>query len=509
MAVLIPSVKPPALICYSQQWPRRRNLQLPYDILICIFEKLEDDYRTLFRCSLLDWESNHAAMPFLYRSVVFEPTHWYGYQDRAVGEEDSLNLKSACLPHHARFVRHFEVRGYLSLNSSTRNRTVVTHMLSKAIRSFSNLRSAKFLPKSYHSSLFSGALQALAANACPYLAELTLDESCFTEGNIPTLLRVGGLRKLVIEYASQAVAKTLCLGWLNFSSGSLTTLRFEVNLLADAIYNELILEKGVCLPITADVLSSQVQYLQNLQELGLGLLDHPDDTMLCLFLESLPHLHTLSLYYNEEHLDHDAVGKPCHIPQLRSLTVRYFGPQSQSDIDRLCHWVHGLVKGSPLLEELCLIDDNGESINNLTHTAAIASFDLLIKYFTTKRSNLRSLQIPNGYLGRMSLELVCSTCSHLEDLAIATSKVFLMDFVRSSTTTRRRFSIRRAAFNLRRNRGMGDGDVLLSLAEATEVVQKFPKLQCLDVNKTAWESRSIKLDNGKTVRVIEPKTAGP
>ena len=66
-----------------------------------------------------------------------------------------------------------------------------------------------------------------------------------------------------------------------------------------------------------------------------------------------------------------------------------------------------------------------------------------------------------------------------------------MAFIRSSSSARQRFSIRRAVFNLRRNVGMEDADVSLSLAEATEVVQKFPNLRQLTVNKTMWEVRPL------------------
>ncbi|KAK1216733.1 hypothetical protein PQX77_020620 [Marasmius sp. AFHP31] len=456
-----------------QREQRAHGLKLPYDILVYIFEKLEDDYKALFRCSLLNWEANHAAIPFLYRSVVFEPTYWYGYQGKAIGEQDSPNLWSACLSRHAVHVRHFEVRGYLSLSSSSRNRANLTRNISNAIKSFPNLRAVKFLPKSYYPDLFSESLQALSENACPYLTELTIDESSFTDKNIPAVLKIGGLRKLVIEYASTAVAETLREGWLDMSSETLTTLRFE----------------GVCLPITADILNSQVHNLQNLEVFNLGLIEESNDPNLYAFLESLPRLHALSLYYNEEHFDNVEFGQPCRLSQLKSLTIRYFGPQSQNDIDKLCRWVHRIVAGSPLVEDLLLIDDNGESIHSFTQPSVVASFDLLVPYLATKRMNrLRRLQLPNGYLGRASLESVCSTCSHLEDLSVATSKASLMGFIRSSSSIRRRFSIKKAVFNLRRTVGMEDTDVSLSLAEATEVVQKLPNLREFTVNKAVWET---------------------
>lgn len=49
---------------------------LPSDVLVLVFQSLQDDYRSLYQCALVNRAFNRAASKFLYRRVVlvFRPT---------------------------------------------------------------------------------------------------------------------------------------------------------------------------------------------------------------------------------------------------------------------------------------------------------------------------------------------------------------------------------------------------------------------------------------------------
>lgn len=44
-----------------------------YDLLLHVLDHFHDDYGTLYRCSLVNWEFNRAALRLLYSRVVFSP----------------------------------------------------------------------------------------------------------------------------------------------------------------------------------------------------------------------------------------------------------------------------------------------------------------------------------------------------------------------------------------------------------------------------------------------------
>ena len=50
----------------------------PYDVIIKIFRWLDDDYKTLYRCSLVSREFSEAAARILYRDVHYRGEYNFG-----------------------------------------------------------------------------------------------------------------------------------------------------------------------------------------------------------------------------------------------------------------------------------------------------------------------------------------------------------------------------------------------------------------------------------------------
>ena len=50
----------------------------PYDVVIEIFRWLGDDYKTLYRCSIVSREFSEAAALYLYRDVHYRGEYYFG-----------------------------------------------------------------------------------------------------------------------------------------------------------------------------------------------------------------------------------------------------------------------------------------------------------------------------------------------------------------------------------------------------------------------------------------------
>ena len=50
----------------------------PYDVIIKIFRWLDDDYKTLYRCSVVSREFSEAAARYLYRDVHYSGRYHFG-----------------------------------------------------------------------------------------------------------------------------------------------------------------------------------------------------------------------------------------------------------------------------------------------------------------------------------------------------------------------------------------------------------------------------------------------
>ncbi|ESK96696.1 hypothetical protein Moror_6713 [Moniliophthora roreri MCA 2997] len=457
-------------------YPKKsRALRVPFDILVCIFQVLEEDKRTLASCALVNWDANQAATTLLYRSIVFEPPYWYGYRQNDLEEKDSPLLQSACLPRNARHVWHFEVKGYLSLrSSSSKNRSVLSQILSRAVKFFPNLQSVALLPSSYYTEIFKGVLEVLSEHS--KLRELSLDGSSINDGNLAALMKIGGLRALTIRDPPPAVVELFSEGWLERSSGSITKLHLE----------------GICTAIPSHVLCAQLANLKHVHTLSLGYTGAQSDLYLFPTLEHMPTLRSLSLQYDEESYGIPETHYQLH---LESLTVRYFGPQTRADSDNLCDWILAIISSSPL-EELHLIDDNGEAINS--DTGGEVKFHRLVQHLTMRHAlTLKVLQIPNGYLDADTVRNLYAKCIRLEELAFATSWTVLLSVAPST------YHLHVLSVNLRVVDEVNDLPSLSS-SEAAEIMKRMPSLRSLVVNQSKWKGWWIRMnDSDRFVRIAQ------
>lgn len=68
---------------------------IPNDILLLIFETLQDDYSSLFRSALVNRTFNQASSKYLYRRVVLAPRYWLVLSLR---ELDPILVRIPCIP---------------------------------------------------------------------------------------------------------------------------------------------------------------------------------------------------------------------------------------------------------------------------------------------------------------------------------------------------------------------------------------------------------------------------
>lgn len=111
-----------------------KDASLSYDLLLRIFEICKDDYRTLYRCSLVNWDFNRAASRMLYARVVLSPPFRPSLSLRdpdglsvSISKQGTINypltsrwnylwqdlsqFKSASLPRNADLVLTLEIKG--------------------------------------------------------------------------------------------------------------------------------------------------------------------------------------------------------------------------------------------------------------------------------------------------------------------------------------------------------------------------------------------------------------
>lgn len=104
---------------------------LSYDLLVRILDHFRDDYPTLYSCSLVNWEFNHAASKILYSRAVLSPPFQRVLDLRNTGipvkvfrtslqarvnfslSQPSSNFPSASLSRNALHVLELEISGML------------------------------------------------------------------------------------------------------------------------------------------------------------------------------------------------------------------------------------------------------------------------------------------------------------------------------------------------------------------------------------------------------------
>ncbi|KAK7045491.1 hypothetical protein VNI00_007744 [Paramarasmius palmivorus] len=356
------------------------------------------------------------------------------------------------------------MRGYLSLRSSTaENREILSRILDRAVKTFPNIRSVALLPSSYYSELFSGVLETLSQST--QLQELSVNRSSLNDAYLAYLRKIVGLKALTIRDPLSAFTKLLSEGWLGRMSGSLVELHLE----------------GICCAIPSHVLYAELANLKRIRTLSIGYLGAQSESSLFSALASLPDLRFLSLQYDEE------IPENCYRLSLISLTIRYFGPQSQSDSSGLCSWVQAIMSSCPL-EELHLIDDNGEAING--DMGRDENFHRFVQYIVLHHaSTLRLLRMPNIFFGADTLECIYAKCNSLEELTFATSRNALLSVYPSHPNMR---SLCALSVSLRDVDG--NGDLRLSLADAGVIMGRIPSLRSLIANNSEWKVNRVSLD---------------
>ncbi|PCH42866.1 hypothetical protein WOLCODRAFT_132541 [Wolfiporia cocos MD-104 SS10] len=422
-----------------------------YDILICIFDRLQNDRKTLFQCSLVSRAFSDAVSRVLYREVTFSPPFTRALDLRRKDEFSEGMLYSASLPHHAQQVLRFELSGYPSARPAPLN-SLASH-LKTVIGLWSNLTTLVFAPKQYHEQLFIEALPLLAN--CKFLRDLTVNASCMQETQAALLTRLEGLERVALQNPTRAMLDLLP-EWLSRLSPSLRGLHLQEN----------------CGSITPGVLRSFLPHLGRVSAFTLGLSYSLADSDVFAFLNELQNLHTLDIRYYLQ------LRPPTTVPrltQLRSLTVRYTSVSTVDHAGYLCKWIRRAVAYAPLskLHLACEEENRGAAVR----------FDGLLAHLSQKHATrLRELRMDTAFVGKDALRELCMSCVKLQEIAIAVSANVLAELPEIFEPLDDLLTARIETRNAKRNR------ISLDVQGVSDFLHRGPPhLRRLAINGVYWE----------------------
>ncbi|KAF8968746.1 hypothetical protein BDZ97DRAFT_1797828 [Flammula alnicola] len=447
-----------------------RSSGLVYDLIARVMELSRDDYALLFHSSLVNWEFNRAASRMLYSRVVVSPHFKPVLNLRDTNPiPESSNFISASLPRNAQYVLSLEISGYISSRPPPRN--MLYEMIASAIKTFVNLGSVRFVPKTYHEELFVNTLPALLD--LHSLTELIVNASCSDDARAPLLVKLGGLRKLTLFNPGRAILQLLP-DWLGRLSRTLVQLHLKNN----------------CGSVTPGVLKSFIPHIKdNLRAFTLGLSYSLTDDDVFTFLGNLPHLERLNLRYYWQ-LKHPP--RQPKLTSLRSFTAIYSRIHSKHDVREFSKWVRRAIAGSPRLEELRLTrgDDSDWS-----HTTA---YDGLVDHIVAKHSEtIRVLDFGAALVGVGKLKAVLKSCVRLEEVSVAADRSALTVFFANSSCMTR---LRSASFqisNTKKAFRVDDADIAKMMQTGP------PSLRRLSVNDVPWEAFWIVNTDDNTHLVVQ------
>ncbi|KAI0351224.1 hypothetical protein OH77DRAFT_1487729 [Trametes cingulata] len=443
----------------------RGNAVLSYDILILVLAWIRDDYHSLFSCSLVNRIFKDASATYLYRKVTYSPA--FSPVLDLKKRDDFLDgfFASARLPHNAPLVRRLEVSGYLPSRPPPLNK--LPGHLKAAIECWPNIQTVILTPKQYHKDVFTEMLSSLLG--LQYLRNLTVNASCTEEKHSSVLAQVRGLESLTIEAPTRAILQVLP-DWTGQLESSLRTFRLTHS----------------CGSVTPGVLRSFIPHLQSVTSFALGLSYSLTDSDVFAFWQELPCLLALEFrYYLQLRPSFDP-----RLPRLRHLTVHYSNVMTKDHTDRLCRWVRRVIAKSPLelLRLVCENEVDGPAV----------SFDPLVEHLCMKHhEKLRVLHMPDCFVGRRLLGVLCGTCKALEELALGISRDALDDVESLVTGLVRLHTV---DLNIRNVRA----PVRIRQDFAESLMRKGPSLRRLTVDGRRFEGAWTTMQDGKVQFVVEP-----
>ncbi|KAF9526215.1 hypothetical protein CPB83DRAFT_940082 [Crepidotus variabilis] len=440
------------------------TLTLNFDLIARILEFIQDDFKLLANCSLVNSEFNLAASKLLYRRVVVSPKP---------ESQQVLNLiNPGAIPKNSNFTSAFSLRNkdhvlVLEISGSTSTRAPPRNTLpaniTKALETFVNLRSVQFTPSTWNNQLFTTALPILPTLL--FLDDLEVNASCLDEPNALSLSFISGLRRLSIWNPSRAILQLLP-DRLDRLSVSLVDLALESN----------------CGSVTPGVLKAILAHIKsNVRRFTLGLSYSLTNEDVFGFLSQLPMLEHLQLHYYWQ------LKPPTAQPNLRSLQF-FKATFSQNQmctkvaVFHLDKWIRQVITRSSKLEELQLVPsaDPEDYISPISHTP-------LIEHICARHANIRVLSLRGAFINATGLKRIFSTCLMIEELSalvgsdcltiLATHKTSLLhlhtiSFQICNTPRPRRYKVARETVERLMN-------------EAPFVLRR------LTVNQTLWKVRSI------------------
>ncbi|KAI0669045.1 hypothetical protein C8Q78DRAFT_1044339 [Trametes maxima] len=436
---------------------------LSYDVLILFLGWIQDDYPSLFSCSLVDRTFSHASAKYLYGKVTYAPGFSPVLDLRRRDFSEGLFI-SARLPHNAPLVRYFEVSGFLSPRPPPINKFPA--YIRSAVECWPNLQTLVFAPQMYHENLFNDTLLLLPNLAL--LNSLSVNSACTREGYADLLVQIRGLESLTIQSPTRAILQLLP-EWLGRLQSTLRTLRLTSS----------------CGSVTPGVLRSFVPLLQMITTFELGLSYSLTDDDVFAFWENLPNLHTVAFRY---YLQLRPSRRPC-LPHLRHITVFYTNTLTRDYTDHLCRWIRRLISRSPLvsLRLLCENGIDGPSV----------SFDPLAEHLSLKHATrLRVLEMPHSFVGRKAFITLCLSCSQLEELTLGISRDALEGFSPSPNALQH---LHTAAFYIRNRRRR----LHIPQGTAEAIFKSAPRLRRLTVDRKRFEGMWAASADGSLCFAVE------
>ncbi|KAH9856164.1 hypothetical protein C2E23DRAFT_882278 [Lenzites betulinus] len=450
------------------------SCRLSYDILVLVLEWLQDDYESLFSCSLVSHACREISATYLYKKVVYSPPSKPS-PVLDLSPKQALDFMKgifapACTPHHVQLVQYLEVSGFLPGHPKIRNRMM--EYIETAIKSWPNLQTIVLDPTSYHPSLFTEILPLLPQ--LQFLRSLHVNAYGIDQALAPKLTELRNLNSLTLHSPSRALLDLLPR-WLGKLQDTLREFK---------------LTHG-CGSVTPGVLYSFLPYLQKIDSSALGLSYSLTNNDVFAFWEGLPHLQTLEYRY---YLQLQPMISP-RLLHLRHLTVHHWGLLITSEMTSFCKWIRHVIAKAPL-ESLRLVCE-------IEVTSPTLSFDPLIEHLSLKHATrLRILDMRRSYLGIKALRMLCRSCTVLEQLAVGISGDALDEFPLLAGSL---VHLQTVWFRIRNCKG----PVVISQSSAEILMRSAPCLRRVTVDGTRFEGLWKTGPDGDVRFVVERvQTAG-
>ncbi|KZT39766.1 hypothetical protein SISSUDRAFT_1045078 [Sistotremastrum suecicum HHB10207 ss-3] len=360
---------------------------------------LEDDYKSLATCCLVNVQFHDAFTPVLYRKLsVVVPSNPY---DEAGTRSQLWSCRS---PHLAPHVQELVLTGHLAFPQHMERETSTMQLVLDVLPLLKGLRSFVCKPQIVSKEIFEVLLDAI--NVLPLRETFHVNRVCMETETAAQLIK-DNIRRLTLESPRAA---------------NLVQLQSQISKL-HLLELHLTDDCGSASPRLFDILQDGVT---ELEAFTFGLCYSITNNQIFRFLDHMNHLKRLELHYYVQL----GLYANTELPALQHLVVHHAFETTVDGSRRICKWIRSIIGHSSIrLLELKLLDP----FSLEEHLGLEGpSFDALMTHLALKHPNLRRLDAEWSYVSQGVLRKVVDRCVHLEWLALSIH-VSSLGLLRSST----------------------------------------------------------------------------